>query len=171
MLWVAQNVGYLIDLQTGTQNAIIFDPVNNHEEGPTSRFMLHLVIALVLAGGGLLTILGIIFDSYLIWPVLEGLPRLGESMGDSVAARADSLFSTTVRFAAPIVVLLVLVELSVGLLNRMADGLDVYTLAMPIKSIVAFFTLLVFLSFIYDAVNGFLTEDNDALRVLKELAN
>ena len=170
LFWVAENVGYLIDLQTGTQNALIFDPVNDHEEGPTAGFMLQLVIVLVLAGGGLLTILDIVFQSYQVWPVLETLPRLGESMGDSVAVRADTLFAMTVRFVAPIVVLLLLVEIGLGLLNRMADHLDVYTLAMPIKSLLAFFTLLVFLSFIHDAIVGFLQDDNDAIKVLRELA-
>lgn len=170
LFWVAENVGYLIDLQTGTQNALIFDPVNEHQEGPTSGFMLHLVIALVLAGGGLLVILDIIFQSFQVWPVLEGLPRLGDSMGASVSARADTLFSTTVRFVAPVIILLLLVEISLGLLNRMADSLDVYTLAMPIKSTVAFFVLLVYLSFIYESVMGFLRDDNAALRVIRELA-
>lgn len=170
IFWVAQNVGYLIDLQTGTQNALIFDPVNDHQEGPTAGFMLHLVIALVLAGSGLLTILDILYNSYLIWPVMEPLPSLSGSFVDSVAARADSLFAITVKFAAPVLVLLLLIEIGLGLLNRMAPNMDVYTLAMPIKSTVAFFTLLVFLAFISDAINGFLSNDNAVLEILQELA-
>ncbi len=61
-------------------------------------------------------------------------------------------------------------EIGLELLNGMAPNIHVYTLAMPIKSSVAFFTLLVFLSFIADAVNGFFNADNEVLKVLTELS-
>lgn len=170
IFWVAENVGYLIDLQTGTQNALIFDPIHDHEEGPTASFMLHLVIALVLAGGGLLILLEIIFESYRVWPIFQLTPNLDAAITDALAARADTLFATTVRFAAPIIVLLLLIEISLGLLNRMAESIDVYSLAMPIKSTTAFFVLLVFLSFVYDAIGNFLSEDNEVLKILGEMA-
>lgn len=170
IFWVAENVGYLVDLQTGTQNALIFDPMHDHQEGPTASFMLHLVIALVLAGGGLLTMLDIVFESYRVWPIYQLLPDLRVGMADAIAARADTLFATTVRFVAPIVVLLLLVEIGLGIFNRMADNFDVYTLAMPAKSFLAFLVMLVFLSFIHDAIRGFLAQDNEVLKILREMA-
>lgn len=166
--WVAENVGYLIDLQTGTHNLQIFDTTQEHEDGPTAGFMLQFVIALLLAGGGLLTILDLLFDSYRIWPIFDTAPRMDQAFADTVSARADTLFSMTVRFAAPIVILLLLIELGLGLINRFSEHIDVYSLAMPIKSSVAFFVLLVFLSFVYDSLLVFLSRDNDALRLLEE---
>lgn len=166
--WVAENVGYLIDLQSGTQNATVFDPVHEHEEGPTAVFMLQLVIALVLSGGGLLTILEIVLESFRVWPIYEATPRWNEAFKSSVSSRADSLFSATLRFAAPMIILLLLIEFGLGLINRFADQLDVYSLAMPVKSMVAFFVLLLFLSFLYESMSGLLIIDNTVLRVLKE---
>jgi type III secretion protein T len=168
IFWVAENVGYLIDLQTGTHNALIFDPMHDHQEGPTATFMLQFVVVLVLAGGGFLTLLEIIFESYRIWPIFETTPRVSELFVKTVSARADTLFVTTVQFAAPIIILLLLVEIGLGLLNRVADHVDVYSLAMPIKSSVAFFVLLVFLSFVYDSIKGFLANDNQVLRAIRE---
>ncbi len=169
IFWVAENVGYLIDLQTGTHNALIFDPVNEHQEGPTAMLMLKLVLVLVMASGGLLTLLGIVFDSYRIWPVFAPLPRMSEMFAPAIAARADTLFSLTVQFAAPIIILLLLVEIGLGLLNRVADRVDVYSLAMPIKSTVAFLVLLLFLSFVYDSIRGFLARDSDLVRLIEEV--
>ncbi len=166
--WVAENVGYLIDLQAGTQNATVFDPVHEHEEGPTAVFMLQLIIALVLAGGGLLTILEIVFESFRVWPIYETTPRWDEVFKSSVSARVDTLFAMTLRFAAPMVILLLLIELGLGLINRFVDQLDVYSLAMPVKSMVAFFVLLLFLSFLYDSIKGLLLFDDTVLRLLKE---
>ena len=169
IFWVAENVGYLIDLQTGTHNALIFDPVNEHQEGPTAMFMMKFVLVLVMAGGGFLTMLGIIFDSYRIWPIFETMPRMGELFAPAIAARADTLFTLTVQFAAPFLILLLLIEIGLGLLNRVADRIDVYSLAMPIKSTVAFFVLLLFLSFVYDSISALLARDSELIRTLQEV--
>jgi type III secretion protein T len=166
--WVAENVGYLIDLQTGTQNATVFDPVHEHEEGPMAVFMLQLVIALVLSGGGLLAILEIVFESYRVWPIYEATPRWNEAFKNTVSARADSLFAMTLRFAAPMIILLLLIEFGLGLINRFAEQLDVYNLAMPLKSMVALFVLLLTLSFLYDSIQGLLIFDDRVLRILQE---
>jgi type III secretion protein T len=166
--WVAENVGYLIDLQTGTNNLQIYDPINEHEEGPTSGFLLHFVIVMTFAGGGLLTILSLLFESYRVWPVFDLGPRLDLAFADAMAARADTLFALTVRYAAPIITLLLMIEFGLGLINRFAPSMDVYSAAMPLKSIVAFFVLLVFMSFIVDSLQQFLGPDSDALKVLRE---
>jgi type III secretion protein T len=166
--WVAENVGYLIDLQTGTHNMQIYDPISDHEQGPTAGFMLHFVVVMMFAGGGLLTILDLLFESYRLWPVLDMGPSLGKAFEATVAARADTLFSLTVRYAAPVVMLLVLIELGLGLINRFSQNFDAYTMAMPIKSLVAFFVLLLFLSFVYDSLQYFFGADNGALRLLQE---
>lgn len=170
IFWVALSVGYLIDLQTGTQNALIFDPVHDHEEGPTAAFMLRFVITLVLAGGGLLVILGVVFESYRIWPIHQTLPSLDRTFTDAITARADTLFAVTVQFAAPIIVLLLLIEVGLGLLNRVAESLDVYSLAMPIKSTVALLVLIVFTAFIHDAILAFISRDNEILLILERLS-
>ena len=169
IFWVAENVGYLIDLQTGTHNALIFDPVNEHQEGPTATLMLKLVLVLVMASGGLQTLLGIVLDSYRIWPVFAPLPRMNEVFAPAIAARADTIFALTVQFAAPIIILLLLIEIGLGLLNRVADRVDVYSLAMPIKSTVAFFVLLLFLSFVYDSIRGFLARDSEVVRLIEDV--
>ena len=166
ILWVAQNVGYLIDLQAGSQNATVFDPLHEHEDGPTAVFMLQFVIALLLSGGGLLAMLDVIFDSYRIWPISHSSPVLDQLFVAGISARADTLLSLTLRFAAPVVVLLLLIEGGLGLINRFAEQLDVYTLAMPIKSLVASFVLLIFASFIYDSIRGVLGQDAEVLRTL-----
>ena len=66
------------------------------------------------------------------------------------------------------IILLLLIELGLGLINRFVDQLDVYSLAMPLKSMVAFFVLLLFLSFLYDSIHGLLSFDQALLHILKE---
>lgn len=166
VFWVAENVGYLVDLQTGLHNASVFDPLREQDDGPASSFMLQFVIALVLAGGGLLSLLEIVFESYRVWPIRSASPDWGAALSQGIGMRADNLLAQTLRFAAPVIVLLLLVEAGMGLVNRFADQLDVYSLAMPVKAMVAFFVLLVFASFIYDSIRGLMLFDAGILREL-----
>lgn len=166
VFWVAENLGYLVDLQTGTNNASVFDPLRESDDGPAASFMLQFVTALVLAGGGLLALLEILFESYRVWPIWASGPVWGEALRGAASARADSLLALTLRFAAPVIVVLLLIELGLGLANRFADHLDVYSLAMPIKSLVAFLVLLLFASFIFESIRGLLLFDAGVLREL-----
>jgi len=49
--------------------------------------------------------------------------------------------------AAPIAIVLFLVEFGLGLMNRFAQQLNVFSLSMPIKSGIAAFLLILYLSF------------------------
>jgi type III secretion protein T len=169
IFWVAENVGYLIDLQVGTQNATVFDPVHEHEEAPMAVFMLQWVIALFLAGGGLTALLGIVFESYRVWPVDSPIPDLDQALASVMTTRLDTLFEWILRFAAPVIILLLLIEAGLGLVNRFAQEIDVYTLAMPIKSMVALLVLVLFASFLSESIQQAFGPDSELSRLLARL--
>jgi type III secretion protein T len=164
---VAQSVGYLIDLQTGSNNSVTFDPTSNHEAGPMSGFLLQFVIALFLAGGGLLNVLGLVFESYAIWPIESWTPNISGTLRDYVSAQSTSILQLIVKLSAPVVMVLLLVEIGLGLLNRFAPQLDVFHLAMPIKGCLAILVLIVFLGFMYDSIHHLLFSGNAAFDILK----
>jgi type III secretion protein T len=60
------------------------------------------------------------------------------------AEQAGWLMLYMLLLAGPIVVACLLIDFSLGLVNRFASQLNVYVLAMPIKSGVASFILLVY---------------------------
>jgi type III secretion protein T len=76
-VWALQSVGDFIDFQTGSGNAAFFDPVAGHENGPTGQFLGWLAITLFISAGGLLAMLGVIVDSYRLWPVTSFFPEPG----------------------------------------------------------------------------------------------
>jgi type III secretion protein T len=164
---VAQSVGYLIDLQTGSNNSATFDPTTNHEEGPMSGFLLQFVIALFLAGGGLLHMLGLLFESYAVWPIESWFPKIDVSLRDYVSAQSTSILQLIVKLAVPVVMILLLVEIGLGLMNRFAPQLDVFHLAMPIKGCLATLILIVFLGFMYDSIHHLLFSGNAAFDLLR----
>lgn len=166
VFWIAENLGHLIDLQTGSANATVFDPMSEHADGPMSSFVLQLVIALVLAGGGLLLLLEVVFESYRVWPIRAATPVWGEALPAVLGAQADRLLWQTLRFAAPMIVLLLLIDLVLGLLGRFAEHIDPQSWSMPFKSMTAFLVLLLFASFVHESLRQLILFDGALLKTL-----
>jgi type III secretion protein T len=166
-IWAIQSVGDLIDFQTGSGNASFFDPIGGHENGPTGEFLGWLVIALFVAGGGLLALLGVIVDSYRLWPVASFFPDLGKVLQEFAIRQGDTLFLWIVKLASPVIVVLLVVELGIGLISRVAPQLNVFVFAQPIKSLLATLMLLLFLFFVYESLQQFLRPSNSVLEFLR----
>ena len=166
-VWAIQSVGDLIDFQTGSGNAAFFDPVSGHENGPTGELLGWLVITLFIAGGGLVAMVGVVIDSYQLWPVTSYYPKVGPLIEQFVIHQGDTLFTWIVKLGAPVITILVLVELGMGLVGRVAPQLNVFTFTQPLKSLLANFMLLLFLVFLYESLRDFLRPDNSALQFLR----
>ena len=89
-IWAIQSVGDLIDFQTGSSNASFFDPVAGHENGPTAEFLGWMVITLFISAGGLLAMLGVVVDSYRLWPVASFFPNLGVVLEQFAIRQGDT---------------------------------------------------------------------------------
>jgi type III secretion protein T len=166
-IWAIQSVGDLIDFQTGSANAPFFDPVGGHQGGPTGQFLGWVVITLFMSVGGLLAMVGVIVDSFRIWPVASFYPRVGAVLEQFVVRQGDTLFLWTVKLAAPVIVVLLLVELGIGLIGRVAPQLNVFVFSQPLKSLLANLMILLFLFFIYDSLQQFLRPENGVLDFLR----
>lgn len=168
-LWAIESVGDLIDFQTGSGNAAYFDPVAGHERGPTAQFLSWTVVTVFISAGGLLAMMGTVLDSYRLWPVGQWLPHLSDVLERFVVHEGDKLFTWIVKLAAPVLVVLLLVELGIGLINRFVPQLDVFTFTQPIKNLLAVFMQLLFLFFIYESLQEFMRPGNGALDYLNGL--
>ncbi|ADU39131.1 type III secretion system export apparatus subunit SctT [Variovorax paradoxus] len=166
-IWAIQSVGDLIDFQTGSANASFFDPVAGHENGATGEFLGWVVIALFVSAGGLLAMLGAVIDSYRLWPVGSFFPDAGLVLEQFAVRQGDTLFLWIVKLAAPIIFVLLLVELGTGLVGRVAPQLNVFVFAQPLKSLLAHLMMLLFLFFLYESLQQFLRPENGVLEFLR----
>jgi type III secretion protein T len=166
-IWAIQSVGDLIDFQTGSGNAAFFDPVAGHENGPTGEFLGWLVITLFVSAGGLLAMLGVLVDSFRLWPVATFMPDPGAVIEQFAIRQGDTLFQWIVKLGAPVIVVLMLVELGAGLIGRAAPQLNIFQFAQPLKSLLATLMMLLFLYFVYESLQQFLRPDNGVLEFLR----
>ena len=73
----------------------------------------------------------------------------------------NRLMATGLLLAAPVLVAMFLSEVGLALVSRFAPQLQVFFLAMPIKSGVAVFVLMVYISTIFDFAHGPMREIAD----------
>ena len=83
-----------------------------------------------------------LYASYEIWPAAHPLPvRLTPAAPLYFAGKVGWLLGHMLLFAGPVAAACLLTDISLGLVNRFASQLNVYVLAMPIKSGLAAFLL------------------------------
>jgi type III secretion protein T len=145
VFWIAECVGALIDTQTGYNNVQLSHPLSGEQSTPVSTLLLQLTIVLFYQLGGLLAFLKLMMESYKVWPVLSSLPSLSGAIEVFAVQQADGLMSTTIKFAAPVLLILVLVDVGLGLVTRAAEKLEPSNLAQPIKGAVAMLLLALFI--------------------------
>src|SRR5690606_36210945 len=72
--WIAENVGNFIDNQRGATMGEVFSPLTGSQDSPIGLLMLQVVSVLFVVAGPFLAFLGVVYESYRIWPVLSAMP-------------------------------------------------------------------------------------------------
>ncbi len=109
---------------------------------PLGQLLFQSLTYLFYTSGAFLAFIGVIYASYEIWPVARPLPsHFSLALPLYFAGKVGWLMGHMLLLAGPISVACLLTDISLGLVNRFASQLNVYVLAMPIKSGLAAFLL------------------------------
>jgi type III secretion protein T len=134
VFWAFGAAGNIIDNQVGMAIASVLDPIQGHQTSLHGEFLSLLATWLFMASGAFLVFLDLLMSSYVLWPVTSYFPTLGPGGIHLFVGHFSYLMTAMLVLAAPAMVVLFLIDLSLGLVNRYAPQLNVFTLAMPIKS-------------------------------------
>jgi type III secretion protein T len=169
VFWAVSAAGNLIDTKVGSNFASVVDPIQGHETSLTGQLLSQLVTWLFLASGAFTLFLDLLMKSYLIWPVAQMLPQLALPGQQLVIDEFASLLTLTLMLAAPALVVLSLLDLSLGLINRYAPQLNIFALAMPIKAWVATWIVLLSLGVFVEVITRHLVQNSGLLQVLRRV--
>ena len=153
MFWVAMSVGFFIDNQRGASMASTFDPMAGEQTSPTGQMLLQAFTVLFYTSGGLLLFLGGLFQSYAIWPIDTFYPTFSATFPEFILSIGDDIMRLMIVLVAPVAITVFVTEFGLGLVNRFAPQLNVFFLAMPVKSIVGMFVLVLYLPFLLTHFN------------------
>ncbi len=169
VFWVMESVGFFIDNQRGATMASSMDPLTGSQTSPLGILLTQTVTVIFFVGGGFLMLLGAIYASYRIWPVFSFFPNLTAEAIPYFLGLLDWIIAFTILLAAPVIIAMFMTEFALGLVSRFAPQLNVFFLAMPIKSAVGMLILVIYagllMSFFKDELHK-LSEHFSMLQVL-----
>lgn len=146
MFWVVQAVGGLIDSQRGTAIAASIDPLQGEESSSLGNLLSQAFLTYIFTTGGFLLVLGVLYRSYALWPATRALPIIAESFPAMFLGLLDSAMRLAFVSAAPILAIMFLAEFALAIISRFAPQIQVFVLAMPIKSMIAILVLIFYFS-------------------------
>ncbi len=126
-----QFAGSVISLQMGLGFSTFFDPQTGVQIPTLSNFLNLLVLLLFLALNGQLLLLVILDRSFVILPVSDQLTLHGEAWRTLVGA-GGMIFSLGLAIAAPVLGALLLVNVALGVLSKLAPQLNLFVLGFPL---------------------------------------
>ncbi len=159
--WMVEGVGFIADNQRGASMAATINPLTGNDSSPTGLLLGIAFIAYFFAVGGMQLIFEILYDSYRIWPVDSFWPKLDFDSATLLFQQLNRLIAVMLILASPVLLIMFLIEVGLALVSRFAPQLQVFFLAMPIKSAVGLLVLVVFAATLFDFGGQVLLEGKD----------
>jgi type III secretion protein T len=166
VFWAVSSAGNLIDTKVGSNFASILDPIQGHQTSLTGELLSQLAAWLFMASGAFTLFLDLLMTSYTIWPVAQLLPPFKGAAQELVIGEFDSLLTTALLLAAPALVVMSLLDLALGLVNRYAQQLNVFSLTMSLKAWVAVWIVMLSLGSFVAVIMEKLFENRGLLQQL-----
>ncbi|MCP1440598.1 flagellar biosynthetic protein FliR [Erwinia persicina] len=125
-----RTAGEVIGLQMGISFATFFDPSSRLNMPVLARFMDMLAMLLFLSFNGHLWLISMVADSFHTLPV--GGELINGNAFLALTKAASLIFLNGMRLALPLITLLLIINLALGLLNRVSPQLSVFAIGFPI---------------------------------------
>jgi type III secretion protein T len=158
-LWAVDIMGAYVDNQRGASIAATINPLTGHDTSPLGELFSQAALVLLLISGGLLMLLDLVYASYVLWPVFKLLPAFSDQTPMLLLAQLDRLALLAVLFSAPVIFAMFLAEVGLAIVSRFVPQLQVFFMAMPIKSAIAMYVFAVYaatlLGYISTEIAGF----------------
>jgi type III secretion protein T len=173
IFWTAQAAGALIDNLAGFNNVQMSNPLQGEQNTPVSNILMQLAITLFYLSGGLTMLLSALFESYRWWPlaamVPPGVVTAGNAVFNFLVSEGNSVLSMAIKLCAPVILVLILIDIGLGVIARAADKLEPSSLSQPIRGIVGVLLLTVLVTVISSQVRDTLSMRSFATSIGKLL--
>ena len=143
LFWAVQAAGNFIDNQRGAAIASSIDPLQGHESSPLGLLFSQTFITYFFTVGGFLMVTGLLYATYREWPVVQSLPLFLDAFPEMILEVLDHGMRLAFVIAAPVIAIMFFAEFALALVSRFAPQIQVFILAMPIKSALAIGVLVI----------------------------
>lgn len=148
--WAMEAAGFFIDNQRGASMASTLNPFSGAETSPMGILFSQAFIAMIMTSGLFLLMLESMMLTYQVWPVFSYFPNINQDAVTFFLGQFDLIIKLSMWLSAPVIICMFITEFGIALISRAAPQLNVFILAMPIKSGVALAILVVYIGTILE---------------------
>lgn len=154
--------GEMIGLQMGLSFAVFYDPQNAGQSAVLSEFLGLLTMLTFLAMNGHLLTLSVLAESFHLLPISTA-PVSAQGFAAAVSWSAV-LFSAGVLLALPVVAALLIANIAMGVLSRVAPQLNLFAVGFPVTIVSGFVVLTISLPYFGTAMEQLFDQSFVTLR-------
>ncbi len=125
--------GHFTDQQLGFSMANVFDPMTNAQVPITGNLYYFLICALFILNKGHYMFINTIFYSYKALPIGKALILNNGDLLKIIMTAMVQFFSIGVLIALPIIGLILIMDVSLGVLVKTVPKMNVFVVGMPLK--------------------------------------
>ncbi|MFJ2995542.1 type III secretion system export apparatus subunit SctT [Pandoraea sp. NPDC087047] len=144
--WAVDMTGYVIDTMRGASMASVLNPLMSAQSSVFGIALTQMLCVLFFVTPAAHALLTALYASYTTLPI-GGQWRWDDAALAWLLSLWQAMQVMCVAVALPAMVVMVLVDMSMGFINRAAQQLNVFFLAMPVKSAMALLVTVASLPF------------------------
>ena len=138
--------GMMISNQMGLGFATAYDPQSASQTPVISEFLGVLALLIFMAINGHLMVIATLGKSFAVLPI--GAGAAASSTWLNIASAGGIIFSSGVLLALPLVVAMLITNIALGILVRVAPQLNLLAIGFPVTTLLGFSSLLLSLSYL-----------------------
>jgi flagellar biosynthetic protein FliR len=138
--------GILISNQMGLGFATAYDPQSASQTAVVSEFLGMLSLLTFLSINGHLMVISTLGRSFALLPI--GTATIASESWMNIANAGGIIFSSGILLALPVVVALLITNIALGVLGRVAPQLNLMAIGFPVTIVLGFAALIVSLSYL-----------------------
>lgn len=162
----AESAGSALDFQRGSSISQAFDPSTGESSTTFGILFSKILVYIFFVGGGIFAFLSIVYKSYTVWPIFSFFPHFSPYFAVYALDLADLIMKLTVLISAPIFIVLFFAEFGLGLMNRFAPQLNVFSISMSVKSGLAAFIIIFYIPFLFELFHKEIATNNRLLETI-----
>jgi type III secretion protein T len=131
--WGIHIAGSLIDTMRGASIGAVYNPSLGEQTSELGTALSNMLLLVFVGCGGLHVLIDAIDTSYSTTGFAAVLP-FDSIFVTTIGGLWHTMFQLALQFSLPAVIAMVLIDLGMGLVNRAAPQLNVFFVALPIKT-------------------------------------
>lgn len=145
MMSALGTAGMVISMQSGLASAQVFNPTMSGQGSIIGAFYSIAGVVLIFATNLHHLLILSVFHSYDLFPfapLLQGAVSVGD-LSNTIARIVNDSFVIGVQFAAPFIIVGLMINIALGIMARLMPQLQIFFLALPLQILVSLLMLVI----------------------------